>query len=412
MKKKIFTTIMAALTISMMAQTTIEPGYYRIKNKGEAGRYITIRNDKVEKRASEVEITQGASGEITIWSLQTVKNPLTDPGSVLYISGDKSNLSLEGQGMKTTELLKKYKLQSQGSSLFSEVTKSGVSVIAIMADNYEANVNNDAEIRIIYGSKVTNLYGQYKSWDIVKIDNQQEYFGVAPELKVGEKYFTTLYTSFAYELPEGIKAYYVDNHNYTNANAIAELKEIGNTVPATTPAILECTSNKVEDNILKPILPSNAPAAIKDNQLSGIYFCGYLLFGNNERTFEGYSTEWKNVTAYDDKTMRILGTDAEGNLALVPATDSQLKITNLGKYLPANKAYITINASEASATNGGIRLLSKEEYDTALSIQAIEVSKPHTGIYTLTGTRLRNGDSTEGLSKGVYILNGKKTIIK
>ena len=412
MKKTLLTALIAFMVLPTMAQFE---GFYRIRNNGAAKRYISIKNNKVEKRAKEVEIVAGASGEISVWSLQTVKDPTTDPGSILYITGNSSDLSLEGQGMRTRDLLSQYKLQSQGSSLFSEVTKSGVSVTAYMADNYEAEIEDNAEIRIIYGSKITPLYGSYKGWEIIKIDNKEEFFAVDPELKIGDSYYTTLYTSFAYELPDGVKAYYVDDHEYVKvASPVAELKEIIDAVPAATPVILECSSNKIEDNILKPIAGSDAPSGVSDNELKGIYFCGYLMAGGKERTKDWYLDEWKNVTAYDSETMRVLSKDAEGNLALMPATDNELVVTDLGKYLPANKAYFKISDKEAEATKNGIKLLGKADFDTATAIQSV-VSKTATeksGIYTLTGARVAEGNSTEGLSKGIYIINGKKVVVR
>lgn len=412
MKKVLLTALVAFMVLPTMAQFE---GFYRIRNNGAAKRYISIKNNKVEKRAKEVEIAAGASGEISVWSLQTVKDPTTDPGSILYIAGNSSDLSLEGQGMRTRDLLSQYKLQNNGSALFSEVTKSGVSITAYMADNYEAEIGDNAEVRIIYGSKVTPAYGSYKAWEVIKIDNKEEFFAADPELKIGDKYYTTLYTSFAYELPEGVKAYYVDDHEYVKVvSPVAELKEITDIVPAATPVILECTSDKIEDNILKPIVGSDAPAAVKDNELKGIYFCGYLMLGGKERTKDWYLDEWKNVTVYDSETMRVLGKDAEGNLALIPATNNELVVTDLGKYLPANKAYFTISEKEAEATKNGIKLLNKADFDTATAIQSV-VSKTATeksGIYTLTGARVAEGNSTEGLTKGIYIINGKKVVVR
>jgi len=416
MKKTLLTALITFMVLPTMAQLE---GFYRIRNIGAARRYISIKNNKVEKRAKEVEIVAGAENEISIWSLQTVKDPTTDPGSVIYISGSTSDLSLEGQGMKTRELLKRskneFKLQNQGSSLFSEVTQSGVSITAYLADNCDAEIGDDAEVLIIYGSKTTNRYKSYKAWEIIKIDNKEEFFAADPKLKIGDKYYTTLYTSFAYELPDGVKAYYVDAHEYEKVvSPVAELKEITGKVPASTPVILECTSDKIEDNILKPIAGSAAPAAVKGNQLKGIYFCGVLLLNGIERTKDWYLDEWKNATEYNNETMRVLGKDAEGNLALIPATDNELVVTNLGKYLPANKAYFKISEKEAEATKNGIKLLNKADYDTATAIQSV-VSKTATeksGIYTLTGARVAEGNSTEGLTKGIYIINGKKVVVR
>ena len=412
MKKVLLTALVAFMVLPTMAQFE---GFYRIRNNGPAKRYISIKNNKVEKSAKEVNISTGKSQEVTVWSLQTVKDPTTDPGSVLYIAGSPSDLSLEGQGMRTRDLLSQYKLQTDYSTLFSEVTKSGVSVTAFMVDNYDTEINKNSEVVIITGKDKIKEYGSSTTWEIIKIDNKEEYFATDPKLQIGDKYYTTLYTSFAYELPEGVKAYYVDDHEYVKVvSPVAELKEITDIVPAATPVILECTSDKVEDNILKPIAGSNAPAAVKDNELKGIYFCGYLMLGGKERTKDWYLDEWKNVTVYNNETMRVLGKDAEGNLALIPATDKELVVTDLGKYLPANKAYFTISEKEAEATKNGIKLLNKADFDTATAIQSV-VSKTATeksGIYTLTGARVAEGNSTEGLTKGIYIINGKKVVVR
>ena len=40
------------------------------------------------------------------------------------------------------------------------------------------------------------------------------------------------------------------------------------------------------------------------------------------------------------------------------------------------------------------------------------VGKQRSGIYTLDGRFLRKGSSTEGLAKGIYIVNGKKVAVK
>ena len=412
MKKVLLTALVAFMVLPTMAQYQ---GFYRIQNKGAAKRYISIKNNKVEKQAKEVDISVGKSQEITVWSLQTIKDPTTDPGSVLYIAGNSSDLSLEGQGMRTKDLLSSYKLQCQGSALLSEGTKSGVSVTAYMADNNDPYITNENAAVVIVTGKIADDYGPYKGWEIIEIDNKEEFFAADPELKIGDKYYTTLYTSFAYELPDGVKAYYVDDHEYEKVvSPVAELKEITDIVPAATPVILESTSDKIEDNILKPIVGSNAPAAVKDNELKGIYFCGYLLANGKERTKDWYLDEWKNVTVYDSETMRVLGKDAEGNLALIPATDNELVVTDLGKYLPANKAYFTISEKEAEATKNGIKLLNKADYDTATAIQSV-VSKTATeksGIYTLTGAKVAEGNSTEGLTKGIYIINGKKVVVR
>mgnify|MGYP003478423090 CR=1 FL=1 len=49
MKRAILTSIIATMAFPLFAQQYSGPGYYRLKNRGEAGRYISIENDKVSE---------------------------------------------------------------------------------------------------------------------------------------------------------------------------------------------------------------------------------------------------------------------------------------------------------------------------------------------------------------------------
>lgn len=368
MKRIILTLLTAIMALPMLAQYTGEPGFYRIKNNGAAKRYISVANNKIEKRAKQVEINSGYAQTISVYALRTVKDPISDPGTIIYISGASGDLALQAQGMNTSNLLGQYHLMCSDKTLYSEYKGNSVYLV----DNNEEEVSKNAEVRIVTNKTLRqDGYGAYASWDVTKVDNDKQYFGVAPELQVGDKYYTTLFTSFAYELPAGVKAYVVDAHAYDCQEPVAELKEVTGTVPAATPVILECTSNKTEDNKLKPLV--NSPAAVAANELKGLYFCFYLTWKNKEMdpADEDYDFSWyaeiKNVVNYNANTMRVLGT-VNGQLALIPAKNAQLEVTNMGKYLPANKAYFTIAESEAETTSKGIKLLDKEGFEAAKAL--------------------------------------------
>ena len=366
MKKTILSLITAALTMPTFAQYNGE-GFYRIKNKGAAYRYISIANNKVEKRFSNIDPQTGFSQALTVWSLRTVKDPITDPGSVIEISGTTNDLSLKAQGLSTKELMKNYKLQTNGSDLFSEYKGTTVQLI----DEYDPYIKDkDAQLSVATPKFIRDeKVGSYAAWEIIKIDNQNEYFGVAPEIKVGDKYYTTLYTFFAYELPAGMKAYYVDQHldksfnKYVN-EPVAELIEITGQVPAGTPVILECSSQKSADNILKPLTSSSTKIDNSKNELSGNRFCFYSLFAGKEKTQTEYWNELRNVVEYES-SMRVLGVDKNGKLALVPAAKDQLEWTDRTTkgYLPANTAYFTKTTGlDATAS---LQLVDQEEFKAA-----------------------------------------------
>lgn len=421
MKKAILAAITALVASPALAQFSGD-GFYRIKNKGAAQRYISIVNDRVDDTNKQVDVTTPSSFiDIQVYALGTVKDPVCDPGSILYLTGKEIvsdsqtksiQVSIQSQGMNTDKLTKDQKLQIVNDIyLFAEY--KGVALY--LSDTYESFLSDrDMNACIVSGKTRRNLALDYANWDVIKVDNTNEYLGVKPEIAVGGKYYTTLYTSFAYQLSDGMKAYYIDQHKSLNiAEPAAEWIEIGNKVPAATPVIIECSSNAPQDNKLMPLTDSEASAKITGNELTGNYFCYIKLKADGTENEEPkLGAQLKNVVSYDANTIRVLGT-VDGKLALVPAADNQLVITNRGKYLPANKAYFTIAASEAAATEKGIQILSSADYEVAITgIQDAvrDQSAASQPVFTLEGVRV--GNTTEGLQKGIYIVGGKKVIVR
>ena len=419
MKKALIAAIAALVASPSFAQFNGD-GFYRIKNKGAAQRYISIVNDRVDDENKNVDVTSASSFvDIQVYALGTVKDPICDPGSILYLTGKEIvsdsqtksiQVSIQSQGMNTDKLTKDQKLQIVDDIyLFAEY--KGVSLF--LSDFYKTYwTDRDMNARIISGKTRRNSALNYAEWDVIKVDNANEYLGVKPDISVGDKYYTTMYTSFAYQLSDGMKAYYIDQHKSLNiAEPAAEWKEIVKMVPAATPVIIECSSNKPEDNKIFPIIDETL-GTIAGNELTGNYFC-YIHFQENGAENESQvGAQLKNVIAYDANTMRVLGT-VDGKLALVPAADNQLVITNKGKYLPANKAYFTIPASEAAATQKGILILSPADYEEAITgIQDAvrDQSVANQPVFTLEGVHV--GNTTEGLQKGIYIVGGKKVIVR
>ena len=82
------------------------------------------------------------------------------------------------------------------------------------------------------------------------------------ENKRGDKYYTTLYTDFAYTLPEGVTAMKV---TAVSEAGVAKTKEITDTIPAQTPILL--VSTEAGDKALTPT--TDAGTAVTDNLLNG-----------------------------------------------------------------------------------------------------------------------------------------------
>ncbi len=430
MKRTLLTCITAFMAFPLFAQYTGE-GFYRVHNKGNASRYIAIANDKISEETKHISLGSGYNQKLDIEALATVLNAESNPATILYIKGDASNgLILETQGQNTQDLInrsgKNLQLMYNNGYLYSKY--DGMQVY--LADDQWDEDNGkyyDNCAKIITNNARTSKndwgnYPDYVNWEFKKIDNVNEYLGINPNegISVDGKYYTTLYTSFAYQLSDGMKAYYIDQHIYDTNHVqepIAELKEItGGKVPGGTPVILELSSNKASDNKVMPL--NENITKIQGNELAGRYFCYILLKGHGN--YENENTtgkELKNALEFDKNTMRVLGVK-DGKLAMVTENDKAFTKTrkegNTTKYyyyMPANKAYLPIKKTESSATN--ITLLRPDEYEVALSISKVTTEKStKPGIYTLTGVKVKEDNNTSELPSGIYIIDGKKQVIK
>jgi len=423
MKKIILACISAFMAFPMFAQYT-SPGFYRIQNQGEAGRYISIQNDKVSEESKNISLSSGKAANEPVEALQLVKSKDSDPGTIIYISGDKSSLILEAQGMNTSKLLNDFGHGDQSLQMSNQgelkTDYSGFQ-IDLIDYCYDYPVKKDGFCGVATLQFIRQLDAdqkKYALWKIKKIDNENEFFGINPNIsiQVGQneyKYYTTLFTSFAYQLSDGMKAYYIDQHIYDTNHVkepIAELKEIPDgKVPAATPVIIKCSSSNVADN--KVTLLAETLSPITGNELKGRVFC----FIPTE--YEDQSM--KNALEFNQSTMRVIGF-VDGELAFVNDANTSygnnlaLNNNNNKKYIPANKVYLPINSSDAAATANGIKLLLPEEYAVATSISKVvsEDKSVKEGIYTLTGVKVKEDNNTNNLPSGIYIINGKKQVIR
>lgn len=357
MKRLILLLISGITALPILAQLNGD-GYYRLQSTSKYGRYLTISNNKVDE-TNKNAITGGSEGNV--YGLKTINDAVSDPSSIIYISKENSTTSnnaynIQAQGINPLGFLK-----NNGAELciYPDSKKGGYfiygnkgSIILFLVDNN----GSDGYIKVAR----KNAYPEYQNWNVKPVDGTTEYLGIAPDpnIKVGDKYYTTIYASFPFQLGEGMKAYYVGEGKLDNGTPYAELKEINSKVPAATPVIIECSSLEPADN--KVTLLIDGPAAVSGNKLKGVYFCYAKMKGNTgqENTSANYQSI-KNVVNYDSKKMRVLGL-VSGKLGLVDAGDDALVVTDQGRYLPANKAYFPIDESVAEATANGIMLLDKQ----------------------------------------------------
>ena len=137
-------------------------------------------------------------------------------------------------------------------------------------------------------------------------DNAQTYWSLTPREnytvtfpeanKVNDSYYTTLYTDFAYNVPEDVTAYAVTG---IDGNNLAELTAFTGTIPAQTPVLLMTKDNGAKADVTKDMLLTTEAGAVPEGNLlvgpdylineykltapsvEGLFTAAYTLFGQD-----------------------------------------------------------------------------------------------------------------------------------
>lgn len=231
--------------------------------------------------------------------------------------------------------------------------------------------------------------GEAAKWIIEPVgESSYNYFGVTTADKMkgkNNKYFTTLYTDFPMKIIDNINAYVVESvgtigeeKGYAKCTKIASQGEI---IPAQTPIILELETTQSNANRLLPIASSNTIAT--NNILKAIFF-----------------DEAKTTVETNGKTIRVFNINPNTSVRN-PLGFYRYR----GTTVKGNKAFLLVDANTSGAKLDGYDM---ENEETTAGIE--EVATPKTNneavYYDLQGRRV------EKPNRGIYIVNGKKVIIK
>ena len=236
-------------------------------------------------------------------------------------------------------------------------------------------------------------------WILEKVDNTN-YFGVKPSANMkgrDGKYYTTLYVDFPFKIIGDVKAYTIEGVNAKNVQGyyFAKVKELarqGDVVSAQTGVVLECNSINPADNQLLP--QGDETIQTSDNRLCGTFFGAAI---NGVTVKDGTGTEY-NVPHDNVRAFNLNTADTRNPIGFY-------KVKNDVANIPGNKAFLVLTSTEAQAKGF---VLEFEDGGTT-GIETIEDTKQNTedGVYyDLQGRRVENP------TRGVYIVNGKKVIIK
>lgn len=368
----------------------IGDGYYRVHNVAtQRYVYVTDNKDYFDIARDEEDFQA-----IQLW--KDAEKAISDPATVIYIT--KIN--------ETT-----YDLMAQATGVYS-LTGYYVNVSKKSDNTYEVSASKGSITKYLYDGK-SNSAAQgfmgtsgkdisYRRWIVDKIDTDHaiNYVGIKPTIELNGVYYQPFYAAFPFRtVSPDMHVYYISDAVGNNAL----LQEIEGDIPASTPCIIECASPNPTDNRIE--LLTSTTAKVTGNLLRGVYFC------NGKRP-------QKSVDAYkkfDPATMRVL-TVANGKLVLSNQDESRLnniKVTDFEELtmvdalcLYANTSYFRANES----TPDVVELT--DDPDAIGSIFAENKETTGTGVYSISGTLLRQTNDIQGLPSGLYVVGGRKIAVK
>lgn len=388
MKKRLFLLLLGCATMLGAQAQLSGAGYYRVKNVS-TGRYMSLSDN--HSRGVDFNSCTADCG-----AMQTSKimdNIYSDPGSIFYLDHiDGVSYNVVGQGTSLHDIINYYIYISPVGSYYKIYQEQkGQRITLSDLDDVEENESYVATT----GGKTT--------WYITPLNTTDNYIGVKPTISVGDKHYAAVFAGYPYTLGTGMKAFYINK--VIENEGVVIIKELTGTIPANTPVLIECSSTDISKNQITPVL--NSDAVPSDNVANGVYFC----LGDR------WSAHY-NSTKFDPATMRVLSLNTYGNLAVSTSTQN-LKTVMIeprgadGKHLtvtaiPANSWYIPVSSSAPSE----LKLVTAEQYATGIRDITVKPASLY-NVYTLEGVQIKkNATSISDLHPGIYIINGKKVVIK
>jgi hypothetical protein len=278
------------------------------------------------------------------------------------------------------------------------------------------------------------IAGDFAKWYIKKIvpgteTDDYNYFALDAFVQgLDGKYYQTIYTDFPMEIvnngdntvrvwgiPEGPKLGTFESVQPNPGDIVGYVttKEYKGVVPARTPVVVECNSTAHVNNLLNPAgnpVEDDVNKAIQDETdrsfLRGIFFA---------EDFDGGST----ADDADEFIYKIRPIDANGYPEVgTPVGRKYLRVFNRGKNtlnplgffkykggtVLANRAFMILDDETARANIYIVGENFGDDLDGINEVNAAEVE--NTQIYDIQGRIVNNP------TKGLYIVNGKKMVIK
>ena len=352
-------------------ELNVKAGIYKVEFDFTSNNWGLPTTDYKKEEAS---YTNGAGYTITFGKSNNGHRIMgTDPECNLIFGKQDATLSLPAFPFAVS------KIKVFGRTNASSKVKQNIFVgeEAVSTETTNATTDHIYEIKEafqaagnIYTLKVTNA----NNTQITKIVVYAKDETVAGAINIAtEEGFGTFYTDKNYVLPQGLTAF-----GYTSID--------GNN-----------TLTKSVEYVAGDIVPANTAVVVKGAKGSYNYY-------NTEEV--ATKTIEKNLLKGVTTDTRIEALSGVKRYILTRADDGILAFyrTNTGNInVKANRAYLEVPTAMAVAS------FSLE--GSATGINNVVTTAAKQGIYTISGVRL-NATTTKGLPAGIYIVDGKKVIVK
>lgn len=241
--------------------------------------------------------------------------------------------------------------------------------------NTYSGVEGILQFNINSSTQLVSCYGKNSN-----MKDSQLYRKVA-SFSISSAGYATYFTDKAFTMPEGVTGNIITATNGNNILTIEDKYPAGSVVPASTALLLKGAEKEYTCNVVTTT--ETAPA---NNLLHGTT--------TDEETNAGEGTYKYYKLSYDDN---------DANLGFYWGAENGAAFAN-----KAGKAYLAVPVTEGQSMAKGFSL-SDLANGTTTSIQQASIADKAVPIFDINGRRV---STLNGAAKGVYIVGGKKVMVK
>lgn len=387
MKRLLSVISLLCVFTSIALADEFKEGYYRITNIGlqtlgdNWGKKYETYCYIADNRINVVGLTTAQDFEtLQLWDGK--EKALASPQTVIYLKKTKNTTSgwdIQGQGISVEEEIKKN--TSFGSiawAMEGNTNRCTLSAVA-MGQTLYLSANTVAPFGHFYATTNTKKDGtnydksdMYQRWELIPINNTDNYVAVKPRINAGGKYYAPYYASYPFRvISKGMKVFYLADYGkdyYT-------LKQIEtDIIPAKTPVIIECASQNMEDNKIEPLYGDYG--TISGNKLMGTFFCNPFVY-DGKTTYSAVLPFKNNIRVWGVENDKLVLTNNKS----FSYYDSELWETY---FVNANESYVTV----ADETNSVIYEGLPRPQLTSVEVDKEDVTIEYSQTSTVTVTAL------------------------